>query len=82
MSGSNLVAMKKIVQQLRFEASINRVKVIVVFVAFLSNNGKSRRISGLTRLTGACSFISRSSTGARKGVASAGGEVFRQAISI
>ncbi|XP_030257601.1 guanine nucleotide-binding protein G(I)/G(S)/G(O) subunit gamma-5-like [Sparus aurata] len=27
MSGSNLVAMKKVVQQLRFEASINRVKV-------------------------------------------------------
>ena len=26
-SSSNLVAMKKIVQQLRFEASINRVKV-------------------------------------------------------
>lgn len=36
MSGSNLVAMKKVVQQLRFEASINRVKVIHVLIV-LSN---------------------------------------------
>lgn len=38
MSGSsNIAVMKKVVQQLRFEASINRVKVItVVFVTCLS----------------------------------------------
>lgn len=40
MSGSsNLVTMKKVVQQLRFEASINRVKVICWFIVFLPNNG-------------------------------------------
>lgn len=41
MSGSsNLVAMKKVVQQLRFEASINRVKVSED--VFLTNNGEIR----------------------------------------
>ena len=56
MSGSNLVAMKKVVQQLRFEASINRVKVTDVLIVFLSDEGGgnlNRYPDPLTMLTAA-----------------------------
>lgn len=50
MSGSsNIIAMKKVVKQLRFEASINRVKVINVFSVFLVGN-LNRYPDLLTRL--------------------------------
>lgn len=53
MSGSsNIAVMKKVVQQLRFEASINRVKVINVdFVTRLSGINRYRGL--LTRLASA-----------------------------
>lgn len=42
-SSSNIIAMKKVVQQLRFEASINRVKVIMMYFCLLPNGwGESR----------------------------------------
>lgn len=55
-SSSNIVAMKKVVQQLRFEASINRVKVITVYFVFcyIAGGGNLARYSGvLTRLAAA-----------------------------
>lgn len=55
-SSSNIVAMKKVVQQLRFEASINRVKVTIVYFVFgyIAGRGDLARYSGvLTRLAAA-----------------------------
>lgn len=52
-SSSNIVAMKKVVQQLRFEASINRVKVIMMYFVFfqIAGGGNLIRYSDeLTRL--------------------------------